>query len=91
MLKLKNVWVKYGKKAAVRKLSLSVKKGAFVTILGANGAGKTTTIKMLCTLISPTSGDAFVNRYSVTKNQRDYRFLVGLALLPYPRPFDSKP
>lgn len=47
MLELKNVWVRYGKKAAVRKLSMSLKKGDFVTILGANGAGKTTTINAI--------------------------------------------
>jgi branched-chain amino acid transport system ATP-binding protein len=56
MLKLKNVWVKYGKKAAVRKLSLSVKKGAFVTILGANGAGKTTTLNAISGIVKIKKG-----------------------------------
>ncbi|OGP80807.1 MAG: ABC transporter ATP-binding protein [Deltaproteobacteria bacterium RBG_16_54_11] len=56
MLKLKNIWVKYGKKAAVRKLSLSVKKGAFVTILGANGAGKTTTLNAISGIVKVKKG-----------------------------------
>ena len=56
MLKLKNVWVKYGKKTAVRKLSLSVKKGAFVTILGANGAGKTTTLNAISGIVKIKKG-----------------------------------
>jgi branched-chain amino acid transport system ATP-binding protein len=56
MLKLKNIWVKYGKKAAVRKLSLSVKKGAFVTILGANGAGKTTTLNAISGIVKIKKG-----------------------------------
>lgn len=51
MLELKNIWVKYGKKAAVRKLSLSVNKGDFVTILGANGAGKTTTLNAISGIV----------------------------------------
>jgi branched-chain amino acid transport system ATP-binding protein len=56
MLKLKNIWVKYGKKAAVRKLSLSVKKGDFVTILGANGAGKTTTLNAISGIVKIKKG-----------------------------------
>jgi branched-chain amino acid transport system ATP-binding protein len=51
VLKLKNVWVRYGKKAAVRNLSLSVDKGGFVTILGANGAGKTTTLNAISGIV----------------------------------------
>ncbi len=51
MLELKNIWVRYGKKAAVRNLSLSVKKGDFVTILGANGAGKTTTLNAISGIV----------------------------------------
>ena len=47
MLELKNVWVKYDKKTAVRRLSFSVKKGDFVTVLGGNGAGKTTTMNAI--------------------------------------------
>jgi branched-chain amino acid transport system ATP-binding protein len=51
VLELKNIWVRYGKKAAVRKLSLSLKKGDFVTILGANGAGKTTTLNAISGIV----------------------------------------
>ncbi len=51
MLELKNLWVRYGKKAAVRKLSLAVNKGDFVTILGANGAGKSTTLNAISGLV----------------------------------------
>ena len=51
MLELNNLQVHYGKKAAVRELSLTVKKGDFVTILGANGAGKTTTINAISGIV----------------------------------------
>jgi branched-chain amino acid transport system ATP-binding protein len=56
MLELKNIWVRYGKKAAVRKLSLSVNKGDFVTILGANGAGKTTTLNAISGIVKVKKG-----------------------------------
>lgn len=56
MLELKNVWVRYGKKAAVRRLSLTVGKGDFVTILGANGAGKSTTLNAISGIVKIKKG-----------------------------------
>ncbi|MGA2517547.1 MAG: ABC transporter ATP-binding protein [Thermodesulfobacteriota bacterium] len=56
MLELKNLWVRYGKKAAVRKLALKVNKGDFVTILGANGAGKSTTLNAISGLVKVKKG-----------------------------------
>ncbi len=56
---------RYGDVLAVDGLSLSVKEGELFSLLGVNGAGKTTTIKMLCGLIAPTSGDAFLLGHSV--------------------------
>ena len=51
MLELKNVWIKYGKTVAVRKLTLTINKGDFVTILGANGAGKSSTLNAISGLV----------------------------------------
>lgn len=56
MLELKNLWVRYGKKAAVRRLSLTVNKGDFVTVLGANGAGKSTTLNAISGLVKVKKG-----------------------------------
>ncbi|MGA3084019.1 MAG: ABC transporter ATP-binding protein [Thermodesulfobacteriota bacterium] len=56
MLELKDLWIRYGKKAAVRRLSLSVNKGDFVTILGANGAGKSTTLNAISGLVKVKKG-----------------------------------
>jgi len=50
----------YGKKVAVRDLSLSVRRGEVFGFLGPNGAGKSTSIKMLLGLVSPTGGEALV-------------------------------
>jgi len=52
---------KFGTFTAVDGISLTVKKGEIFGLLGPNGAGKTTTFKMLCGLLKPTSGEAFVN------------------------------
>ena len=51
MLELKNIWVYYDKKPAVKDVSLVVKKGAFVTILGANGAGKSSTLNAISGIV----------------------------------------
>ena len=56
MLELKNLWVRYGKKAAVRRLSLTVNKGDFITILGANGAGNSTTLNAISGLVKVKKG-----------------------------------
>lgn len=65
---------------AVDGISFSVAKGEIFGLLGPNGAGKTTMIKMLCTLIAPTSGDAFINGYSVAKDQQKVRENLGVML-----------
>jgi len=65
---------------AVDNITFSVPKGEIFGLLGPNGAGKTTTIKMLCTLITPTSGDAHLNGFSVAKDQQKVRENLGVML-----------
>ena len=62
---------------AVRGLDLQVEKGELVALLGPNGAGKSTTLRMLTTLIQPTSGTAEVAGYDVTTAQREVRNRIG--------------
>jgi len=66
---------------AVDALDLSVAPGELFGLLGVNGAGKTTTIKMLATLLEPTSGEAWVAGRSVTTEPRAVRANLG-CLLP---------
>jgi ABC-2 type transport system ATP-binding protein len=65
---------------AVDGVSFSVSSGEILGLLGPNGAGKTTTIKMLCTLVTPTSGDAFVNGFSAMKYPQKVRENLGVML-----------
>ena len=62
---------------AVRGISFSVEKGELFGLLGPNGAGKTTTIKMLITLLLPTSGEARVLGHDVVDNPREVRKRIG--------------
>ncbi len=68
---------RYGRLTAVDQLTLSVDEGAIYGFVGPNGAGKTTTMRMLTTLLGPTSGEAWVAGYSVTKQPREARRAIG--------------
>ena len=62
---------------AVDALNLTVNSGEIFGLLGSNGAGKTTTIKMLTTLLPPSSGDALVAGYSITSQSVGVRRSIG--------------
>ncbi len=63
--------------AAVRGLDLEIAEGELVAFLGPNGAGKSTTLRMLTTLIAPTSGTAEVAGHDVVREQRAVRRAIG--------------
>ena len=67
----------YGRLVAVDHLCLRVEEGAIYGFVGPNGAGKTTTMRILTTLLRPTSGQAFVAGHSVTKSPREVRRAIG--------------
>ena len=64
---------------AVDKLNLEIQQGELFSLLGVNGAGKTTTIKMLSCLTRPTSGEAIVGGYSITKEPERVKKLIGVS------------
>lgn len=66
---------------ALTKVTLEVCQGEIFGLLGPNGAGKTTLIKILTTLLLPTSGEAWVNGFNVVKNENQVRASVGCMLM----------
>jgi ABC-2 type transport system ATP-binding protein len=78
-IECKNLTKRFGKFIAVESINLAVRKGEIFGFLGPNGAGKTTTIKMLTTLISPTSGEAKVAGYDVKFGASSIRSRIGVV------------
>ena len=70
---------KYNSLVAVDNVSFSVEKGEIFGFLGPNGAGKTTTIKMLTTLLFPTSGSATVAGFDIIKQRNKVRKNIGVV------------
>lgn len=64
---------------AVNALNLAVRQGELFSLLGVNGAGKTTTIRMLCGLLSPTSGDALVCGKSIVHETSAVKSVIGVS------------
>jgi ABC-2 type transport system ATP-binding protein len=62
---------------AVKGISFDVKRGEIFGLLGPNGAGKTTTMRMLCTLLTPTSGKAAIAGQDLIKDQEKIRAKIG--------------
>ena len=69
---------KYGKLTAVDNLNISIDEGEVFGLLGPNGAGKTTIIKMLATLLEPTSGTAKVHGFDVLTQPEKVRESIGI-------------
>ncbi len=74
---VKNLEKKFGDFTAVNHVSFDVKKGEIFGFLGPNGAGKSTTIRMLCGLISPTSGEGTVGGFNIMTEQRRIKEHIG--------------
>jgi ABC-2 type transport system ATP-binding protein len=77
VLEIKALTRRFGAFTAVDALTLSVNAGEVFGLLGSNGAGKTTTIKMLTTLLAPSSGEARVAGFSIINHAVDVRRAIG--------------
>ncbi len=77
MLRIDKLSKNYGTFPALRELSLEIPDGALHGFVGPNGAGKTTTMRILATLMKPTSGTAYVDGTDVVKDGQKARTLVG--------------
>jgi len=79
MIDVKNLTKKFKDFIAVDNISFSVNEGEIFAFLGPNGAGKSTTIKILTTLLRPTSGDVLINGHDPTKDQDEVRCSFGIV------------
>ncbi|MFP4051542.1 MAG: ATP-binding cassette domain-containing protein, partial [Thermoplasmata archaeon] len=79
-IKAENVVKKFGDLTALKGVSFKVKKGDVVGYLGPNGAGKTTTIKLLTNLLSPTSGNLYIDEIDVNRNPQEALRRVGTLI-----------
>jgi len=78
MIEIENLTKKFNGFIAVDNVSFSVAKGEICAFLGPNGAGKTTTIRMLTTLLKPTSGKIKINGFDPQKEQNEARQSFGI-------------
>ena len=79
MIKINNLTKKYKEKLAVDNLNLEIKTGELFSLLGTNGAGKTTTIKMISTLILPTSGTININGLDIIKDREKIKRIINIS------------
>ena len=76
-VEMRDLVKKFGSFVAVDHVSLAVEKGEIFGFLGPNGAGKSTAIRMLCGLLTPTSGSASVNGFDVATEPEEIRRTIG--------------
>jgi ABC-2 type transport system ATP-binding protein len=79
MIRVEHLVKTYGELQAVNDISFHVKKGEIFAFLGPNGAGKTTTIKMLTTLLRPTSGQVIIDGLDPVTHQNEVRQRFGIV------------
>ena len=77
-INVQNIVKKFGDFTAVKGISFAVDEGEIFGLLGPNGAGKSTLIRIMTTLLLPTSGTAVINGFDVTKNANGVRESIGV-------------
>ncbi len=82
ILRLANIESSYGPVQAIRGVSLEVRKGDIVTVLGANGAGKTTILKTISGIIDPQKGTVWFDGEEIQKRNPDWVVRRGISHVP---------
>ena len=77
IIELENLSKQFGKIKAVNQVSSKVKRGSIYGLLGPNGAGKSTTIRMICGVLTPTSGKAFIDGMDVYSDSEAIKARIG--------------
>jgi len=79
IIRVENLTRQFGNIMAVNDVSFEVEEGTIFGFLGPNGAGKTTTINILCTLLSPTAGNAYINGHDCNSESSEVRKSIGIV------------
>ncbi len=79
MIKLKGLTKEFNNIAVVDNIDLEISRGLFFALLGPNGAGKTTTIRMMVSLLKPTSGEVLIDGKELTRDRLEYKKKLGLV------------
>jgi ABC-2 type transport system ATP-binding protein len=77
VIDIQNLSRSYGARQAIKDLSLQIGKGEIFGFVGPNGAGKTTTLRIMATLLAPTSGEVWIAGNSVIRQPRQVRGVIG--------------
>ncbi|OGQ36804.1 MAG: hypothetical protein A3F16_04145 [Deltaproteobacteria bacterium RIFCSPHIGHO2_12_FULL_43_9] len=77
MIRVRGLSKQFGARVVVDNLSFEVNKGEILGFLGPNGAGKTTTMRMIVGFLTPTSGEIFIDNFSVERESLRTRSLIG--------------
>ncbi len=82
MLKLKNIQTYYGNIQALKNISMEIKQGEIITLIGANGAGKSTTLMTLCGIVPPRHGNIEFQGQDITGMPADKIAALGISQVP---------
>ncbi|SLN72762.1 ABC transporter ATP-binding protein [Oceanibacterium hippocampi] len=82
LLKVSNIETYYGPIMAIRGISLEVREGSIVTVLGGNGAGKTTILKTICGVMDPQKGSVSFLGGDITRHDPDWVVRQGISHVP---------
>jgi heme exporter protein A len=77
VIETKQLIKRVGDKVILRGVNLSIKQGQTVAILGPNGAGKSTILKVIATLLKPSSGEVLINNMEIKKHALEVKSLIG--------------
>jgi ABC-2 type transport system ATP-binding protein len=77
VIQLRDLTKRFGALTAVDHLNLEIGRGEIFGLVGPDGAGKTTTLRMLCGLMDPSSGEAWVAGHNVAKNPGEVKDRIG--------------
>lgn len=82
MLELRDIHTYYGNIHALKGISLEIKSGEIITLIGANGAGKSTTLMSICGVAPPRSGEILFRGEAITQKSPDHIVALGVCQVP---------